>query len=165
MSRFATPLRESGGTGSPEPSSVPCFRASSPIIKADLTSEKQTPSPKCSFTYCTQKKAGGVSLLPLVRRGRDSNPGYSRPYAAFRVRSIRPLWHLSLFPEVYRRSRHSSRYFPASRRAMGRSWSRQLPHSASLLPGTGPRYSAMKRNVRRRSSVTSCTSRSPRRSR
>lgn len=34
-------------------------------------------------------------LRLLVRRDRDSNPGYSHPYAAFRVRSIRPLWHLS----------------------------------------------------------------------
>ena len=32
----------------------------------------------------------------ILRRDRDSNPGYSHPYAAFRVRSIRPLWHLSL---------------------------------------------------------------------
>ena len=42
------------------------------------------------------QQAGLTNLLRLlVRRDRDSNPGYSRPYAAFRVRSIRPLWHLS----------------------------------------------------------------------
>ena len=29
------------------------------------------------------------------RRGRDSNPGYSCKHTAFRVRPIRPLWHLS----------------------------------------------------------------------
>lgn len=42
------------------------------------------------------QQAGLVQPLRLlVRRDRDSNPGYSHPYAAFRVRSIRPLWHLS----------------------------------------------------------------------
>ena len=42
------------------------------------------------------QQAGLTNLLrSLGRRDRDSNPGYSHPYAAFRVRSIRPLWHLS----------------------------------------------------------------------
>lgn len=42
------------------------------------------------------QQAGLTNLLRLLeRRDRDSNPGYSHPYAAFRVRSIRPLWHLS----------------------------------------------------------------------
>lgn len=48
---------------------------------------------------CFEKKAQQAGLTQplrlLVRRDRDSNPGYSHPYAAFRVRSIRPLWHLS----------------------------------------------------------------------
>ena len=30
-----------------------------------------------------------------LRKERDSNPRYSYPYTAFRVRPIRPLWHLS----------------------------------------------------------------------
>ncbi len=33
--------------------------------------------------------------VPNWRRGRDSNPGYPRGHAAFRVRCIRPLCHLS----------------------------------------------------------------------
>ena len=35
-------------------------------------------------------------LHPLLRRERDSNPRYSCPYTAFRVRPDRPLRHLSL---------------------------------------------------------------------
>ena len=35
------------------------------------------------------------SFVPNWRRGRDSNPGYPRGHAAFRVRCIRPLCHLS----------------------------------------------------------------------
>ena len=31
----------------------------------------------------------------VLRRGRDSNPRYSCPYTAFRVRPVRPLRHLS----------------------------------------------------------------------
>ena len=52
---------------------------------AELGSEKITISAKSRI------------LRPALslRRDWDSNPGYSRPYAAFRVRSIRPLWHLS----------------------------------------------------------------------
>src|ERR1700681_1118679 len=34
----------------------------------------------------------------LWRRGRDSNPRYGCPYAAFRVRCDRPLCHLSVAP-------------------------------------------------------------------
>src|SRR5271167_929332 len=34
-------------------------------------------------------------LLKSWRRGRDLNPRYGCPYAAFRVRCIRPLCHLS----------------------------------------------------------------------
>jgi hypothetical protein len=33
--------------------------------------------------------------VELERRGRDSNPRYGCPYAAFRVRCIQPLCHLS----------------------------------------------------------------------
>jgi site-specific DNA recombinase len=40
--------------------------------------------------------AGGVpTVVPKWRRGRDSNPGYPHGHAAFRVRCIRPLCHLS----------------------------------------------------------------------
>ena len=35
----------------------------------------------------------------LLRRERDSNPRYSCPYTAFRVRPDRPLRHLSLIPK------------------------------------------------------------------
>ena len=37
-----------------------------------------------------------ASVKRLWRRGRDSNPRYGCPYAAFRVRCIRPLCHLSV---------------------------------------------------------------------
>jgi hypothetical protein len=37
----------------------------------------------------------GISHLVNWRRGRDSNPRYGCPYAAFRVRCIQPLCHLS----------------------------------------------------------------------
>src|SRR5689334_21933950 len=36
-----------------------------------------------------------VFMLIYWRRGRDSNPRYGCPYAAFRVRCIQPLCHLS----------------------------------------------------------------------
>ncbi len=40
--------------------------------------------------------ANGVRIsVPNWRRGRDSNPRYGYPYAAFRVRCIQPLCHLS----------------------------------------------------------------------
>lgn len=48
---------------------------------------------------CFEKRSAAGWIDPTaalaLRRDRDSNPGYSHPYAAFRVRSIRPLWHLS----------------------------------------------------------------------
>jgi hypothetical protein len=39
--------------------------------------------------------AGGYAGTTNWRRGRDSNPRYGCPYAAFRVRCIQPLCHLS----------------------------------------------------------------------
>ena len=43
-----------------------------------------------------QKKSDRITLsLQLWRKGRDSNPRYSCPYTAFRVRPDRPLRHLS----------------------------------------------------------------------
>jgi hypothetical protein len=39
--------------------------------------------------------AGGYTGTTSWRRGRDSNPRYGCPYAAFRVRCIQPLCHLS----------------------------------------------------------------------
>ena len=36
-----------------------------------------------------------MHYLFLPRKARDSNPRYSYPYTAFRVRPIRPLWQLS----------------------------------------------------------------------
>src|SRR5438477_538414 len=36
----------------------------------------------------------------LWRRGRDSNPRYGCPYAAFRVRCIQPLCHLSELSDI-----------------------------------------------------------------
>ena len=46
-----------------------------------------------------QKKDSNLSccllFLIYLRKERDSNPRYSYPYTAFRVRPIRPLWHLS----------------------------------------------------------------------
>ena len=38
-----------------------------------------------------------LDLHPLLRRERDSNPRYSCPYTAFRVRPDRPLRHLSFW--------------------------------------------------------------------
>ena len=34
-------------------------------------------------------------VLDSERRGRDSNPRWSKPHTGFRDRPIRPLWHLS----------------------------------------------------------------------
>src|SRR6202043_438077 len=42
-------------------------------------------------------------ILLVWRRGRDSNPRYGCPYAAFRVRCIRPLCHLSELRRLERR--------------------------------------------------------------
>src|SRR5215469_346972 len=39
--------------------------------------------------------AGRRPVMQFWRRGRDSNPRYGCPYAAFRVRCIQPLCHLS----------------------------------------------------------------------
>ena len=39
---------------------------------------------------------GGRWGIKFWRRGRDSNPRYGCPYAAFRVRCIQPLCHLSI---------------------------------------------------------------------
>ena len=64
-------------------------------------------------------------LRLLVRRDRDSNPGYSHPYAAFRVRSIRPLWHLSS-------SGNAALPVPCARGWWWRPWSNPF-RSAKLL--------------------------------
>ena len=39
------------------------------------------------------------NINSLERRGRDSNPRYGYPYAAFRVRCFQPLSHLSVAAE------------------------------------------------------------------
>ena len=46
----------------------------------------------------TQKKDAPKlrTLRQILRRGRDSNPRYSLPYTWFRIKLIRPLWHLSV---------------------------------------------------------------------
>ena len=63
--------------------------------KGRLRSEtEQEPRPWVKNPSRANKKQDR-SPANLLRRDWDSNPGYSRPYAAFRVRSIRPLWHLS----------------------------------------------------------------------
>src|SRR5665213_242254 len=44
------------------------------------------------------------------RRGRDSNPRYGYPYAAFRVRCIQPLCHLSEARKRLKKPRSKPRY-------------------------------------------------------
>src|SRR6202030_2861160 len=52
---------------------------------------------KPTFTWNLQRlaKVEGPRRRGHWRRGRDLNPRYGCPYAAFRVRCIRPLCHLS----------------------------------------------------------------------
>src|SRR5580704_16298291 len=60
------------------------------------------------------------------RRGRDSNPRYGCPYAAFRVRCIRPLCHLS---ELRRLERRGAVFSGVAGDAQGRA-----PAALSKLP-------------------------------
>ena len=48
----------------------------------------------CTFPRI-KKKEPTIRPVDSLRRGRDSNPRYSCPYTAFRVRPDRPLRHLS----------------------------------------------------------------------
>ena len=54
------------------------------------------PSP-AAFAFFNKKRDLFASLFPFyhLRKERDSNPRYSYPYTAFRVRPDRPLRHLS----------------------------------------------------------------------
>jgi hypothetical protein len=45
--------------------------------------------------YSDEISCKPLKYIELWRRGRDSNPRYGCPYAAFRVRCIQPLCHLS----------------------------------------------------------------------
>src|SRR5215467_1562509 len=64
------------------------------------------------------------------RRGRDSNPRYGYPYAAFRVRCIQPLCHLSA--GLQRRAKaHEARYLAKHPR-------RNKASASRLLPGRHP---------------------------
>ena len=58
------------------------------------------PTNKFVCEQCKNKKMSIKSTSPcfvcFLRKGRDSNPRYSYPYTAFRVRPDRPLRHLSL---------------------------------------------------------------------
>ena len=69
-----------------------------PTSIGSCSSSPRKASKWCQLTIIQTKRT--PVRCPLLstfclRRDWDSNPGYSRPYAAFRVRSIRPLWHLS----------------------------------------------------------------------
>src|ERR1700730_647233 len=81
-------------------------------------------------------------ILLVWRRGWDSNPRYGCPYAAFRVRCIRPLCHLSELRRLERRGavfsgdggetqgRASPAPYQSSRRGLGPSEYGPPPRSA-----------------------------------
>ena len=50
--------------------------------------------------YMVLMDVGGRLRTVIWRRGRDSNPRYGCPYAAFRVRCFQPLSHLSAGRQV-----------------------------------------------------------------
>src|SRR5262245_53097049 len=53
---------------------------------------------KVMVKHRSQKKLPSKFNM-ILRRGRDSNPRYGYPYAAFRVRCFQPLSHLSVAAE------------------------------------------------------------------
>ena len=79
----------------------PCY----PWTDIDLEQRTLQPSTTRSargchpcLRYVLSPMCPGRTLMTLIlwRRGRDSNPRYGCPYAAFRVRCDRPLCHLSV---------------------------------------------------------------------
>ena len=60
----------------------------------------------------TKKAEPEVRLLLVLRRERDSNPRYSYPYTAFRVRPDRPLRHLSNMFGLFQSPYLSASAFP-----------------------------------------------------
>ena len=86
------------------------------------------------------------------RRGRDSNPRYGCPYAAFRVRCFQPLSHLSggeneakassrrwraIACVAYRRSSRSRKAFPAGPRKRRQSASAAIRNPLTLIFSVG----------------------------
>lgn len=78
---------------------IPSYRE---IPRPCLAPSRARPGPAPAFESLSQQY---LILLPLsavcslrsnLRRGRDSNPRFSFPNAAFRVRCLRPLSHLSV---------------------------------------------------------------------
>jgi hypothetical protein len=70
------------------------LRAPSAHVPSTSACDPPQRRPDC----CCRGKAAKLSVRVSVlkwRRGRDSNPRYGCPYAAFRVRCIQPLCHLS----------------------------------------------------------------------
>ena len=87
------------------PSDEPCLPpAISPAIEPKVPptiAPMLVPNPMVPQDDSTIVAVAKVSITFFIffldlRRDRDSNPGYGYPYAAFRVRSVRPLRHLSI---------------------------------------------------------------------
>jgi hypothetical protein len=61
------------------------------VVEQELTHRMELMNDEHLLRFTYRNIVNGV-----WRRGRDSNPRYGCPYAAFRVRCIQPLCHLSI---------------------------------------------------------------------
>src|SRR2546426_11197008 len=94
------------------------------------------------MTLLTPADYGERLRIENWRRGRDSNPRYGYPYAAFRVRCIQPLCHLSItlmYRSFSARTRKSNRPLlpellpnPAIFDFLGGVWQAETLHRAVL---------------------------------
>jgi hypothetical protein len=75
-------------------SSGPCFSATAPVRLSGRLLCDTAARPRLSF-HMGRNLLSGTGHESNWRRGRDLNPRYGCPYAAFRVRCDRPLCHLS----------------------------------------------------------------------
>src|SRR5262245_48409082 len=65
-------------------------------VKAIMLDWRKVPELAEEFAKQKSQKHETRQILTSWRRGRDSNPRYGYPYAAFRVRCFQPLSHLSV---------------------------------------------------------------------
>src|SRR5262249_40498099 len=65
-------------------------------VKTVIARLAQVPELAEAFAKQRNQKHETRQILSSWRRGRDSNPRYGYPYAAFRVRCFQPLSHLSV---------------------------------------------------------------------
>ena len=86
------------------------------------------------------------------RRGRDSNPRYGCPYAAFRVRCIRPLCHLSKTLNIFAFCGGAASLKPR----FANLFANGIFSSAVLAPAATPRQRAFRRGNGAATAAISC---------